>query len=167
MTFLTITINRTGDTSGASTVDYATADVTATERKDYTTAVGTLRFAAGETSKTIDLLISEDSFVEGLETFTLSLSNPVGATLGATSVATVQINDDVTEPATNAIDDASNFVGQHYHDFLNRQADTSGVNFWTGIITSCGSTASCIDQKRSDDSAASFFQLSSSKRDFK
>jgi hypothetical protein len=159
VTFLTITVNRTGDTSGASAVDYATADVTATERKDYTTAIGTLRFAAGEMSKTIDLLISEDSFTEGLETFTLSLSNPVGATLGASSVATVQINDDVTEPGTNAIDDATNFVGQHYHDFLNRQADTSGVNFWTGIITSCGSTASCIDQKRSSDSAAFFLSI--------
>ena len=159
VTFVTITINRTGDTSGVSTVDYATADLTATERKDYTTAVGTLRFAAGEMSKTIDLLISEDSFVEGLETFTLTLSNPAGATLGATSIATIQINDDVTEPATNAIDDANNFVGQHYHDFLNRQADTAGLNFWSGIITACGSTTSCIDQKRSSDSAAFFLSI--------
>jgi hypothetical protein len=159
VTFVTVTINRSGDTSGPSTVDYATADGTATERKDYTTAVGTLRFAAGETSKTIDLLISEDSFVEGLETFTLSLSNPVGASLGAASIATVQINDDVTEPSTNNIDDINNFVGQHYHDFLNRQADTSGLNFWTGIISSCGSTASCIDQKRSSDSAAFFLSI--------
>ena len=159
VTFVTVTINRSGDISGASTIDYATADSTASERKDYTTAVGTLRFAAGETSKTIDLLISEDSFVEGLETFSISLTNPVGATLGSPAIATVQINDDVTEPATNAIDDPANFVGQHYHDFLNRQADISGLNFWTGIITACGSTASCIDQKRSSDSAAFFLSI--------
>jgi hypothetical protein len=159
VTFVTITINRTGDTSGASTVDYATADSTATERKDYTTALGTLRFAAGETSKTIDLLISEDSFTEGLETFSISLSNPVGATLGSPSLATVQINDDLTEPATNAIDDTSNFVDQHYHDFLNRQADTSGFNFWTNVISSCGSTAACIDAKRSNVSAAFFLAI--------
>jgi hypothetical protein len=159
VTFVTVTVNRTGDTSSASTVDYATADVTAAERKDYTTAVGTLRFAAGEMSKTIDLLISQDSFVEGLETFTISLSNPVGATLGAPSLATVQINDDLTEPATNAIDDTSNFVGQHYHDFLNRQADTSGFNFWTSAITSCGASASCVDAKRSSVSAAFYLSM--------
>ncbi|HYW73750.1 MAG TPA: Calx-beta domain-containing protein [Pyrinomonadaceae bacterium] len=159
VTSVTVTVTRTGDTSVTSTVDYATADGTATERKDYTTALGTLRFAPGEVSKTIDLLISEDSFVEGLENFTIALSNPSGATIGATATATVQINDDVTEPATNAIDDTGNFVGQQYHDFLNRQADNPGLNFWSGIISACGTTASCIDQKRASDSAAFFLSI--------
>jgi hypothetical protein len=159
VTFVTVTVTRTGDTSSTSTVDYATADGTASERSDYTTGVGTLRFAPGEMSKTIDLLISEDSFVEGLETFSISLSNPVGATLGSPSIATVQINDDLTEPATNAIDDTLIFVGQHYHDFLNRQGDTSGLNFWMSEISSCGSNASCIDAKRQNVSAAYYLSI--------
>ena len=46
-----------------------------------------------------------------------------------------------------------------YEDFLNRQAHTSGFNFWTGVITSCGSTASCIDAKRSSVSAAFFLAI--------
>jgi hypothetical protein len=161
VTSLTLTVQRTGDTSGAVTVDYATANGTASERSDYTTAVGTLRFAAGETAKTIDLLINEDSFTEGNETFTISLSNPTGgATLSClTAVANVQITDDGAEPATNVIDDTTVFVGQHYHDFLNRQADPAGLNFWAGQITPCGADAACVDRKRTDVSQAFFLSI--------
>jgi hypothetical protein len=64
--------------------------------------------------------------------------------------------DDATEPATNPIDDASNYVGQHYHDFLNREADADGRAFWTNQITSCGSDQACIEIKRINVSAAYF-----------
>jgi hypothetical protein len=161
VTSLTLTVQRTGDTSGAVTVDYATANGTASERSDYTTAVGTLRFAAGETAKTIDLLVNEDSFVEGNETFTVSLSNPTGgATLSClTAVATIQITDDVGEPTPNAIDNPVIFVGTHYHDFLNRQADTAGLNFWADQITACGTDAGCIDRTRTSVSQAFFLSI--------
>ncbi|MCA1591594.1 MAG: SBBP repeat-containing protein [Acidobacteria bacterium] len=161
VTFLTLTVQRTGDTSGPVTVDYSTADGTASERSDYTTALGTLRFAAGETAKDIVLLINEDSRVEGNETFTVNLSNPTGgATLSClTATATVQITDDATEPATNPIDDAPIFVGQHYHDFLNRQSDTPGMTFWTSQITSCGTDGGCRDFKRTNVSQAFFLSI--------
>ncbi|HEX7957938.1 MAG TPA: Calx-beta domain-containing protein, partial [Pyrinomonadaceae bacterium] len=161
MTSLTLTVQRTGDTSGPVTVDYATSNGTASERSDYTTAVGTLRFAAGETAKNIDILVNEDSFVEGNETFTVSLSNPTGgATLSCpTATATVQITDDGTEPATNVIDDSTIFVGQHYHDFLNRQADPSGLAFWVNNIESCGANAQCREVARINVSAAFFLSI--------
>ena len=161
VTSLTLTVQRTGDASGAVTVDYATDNGTASERSDYTTAVGTLRFAAGETAKTIDLLVNEDSFTEGNETFTVSLSNPTGgATLSClTAVATVQITDDAGEPTPNAIDNPFVFVGTHYHDFLNRQADAAGLNFWADQITGCGIDAGCIDRKRTDVSQAFFLSI--------
>jgi hypothetical protein len=161
VTSLTLTVQRTGDTSGAVTVDYATANGTASERSDYTTAVGTLRFAAGETAKTIDVLVNEDSFVEGNETFTVSLSNPTGgATLSClTAVATVQITDDAAEPTTNVIDDANIFVGTHYHDFLNRQADSAGMTFWANQIIACGGDAACIDRTRAAVSQAFFLSI--------
>ena len=80
------TFNRVGDTSTAASVDYFTSDVTASERKDYITAIGELHFAGGETSKSFVVLINDDSFVEGNETFNVNLRNPAGATLGAPAV---------------------------------------------------------------------------------
>src|SRR5262249_45295441 len=121
-------------------------------------ALGTLRFAAGETSKTIAVLVNEDSFVEGSETFSISLSNPSGVSLG-TSVATITIVDDPTEPSTNPIDDPATFVCQHYHDFLNRQADAPGQAFWTGQITACGTNQSCIDAARVNVSGSFFLSI--------
>lgn len=157
---VTVTVTRSGDTSAAATVDYATADGTATERTDYTTALGTLRFAAGETSKTFEVLVNEDSKVEPFETFSVALSNPTGGTsLGAIAIVTIQITDDVAEPSSNAIDDSTIFVGQHYHDFLNRQSDPAGLAFWVNQIESCGADAQCREVKRINVSAAFFLSI--------
>lgn len=75
----------------------------------YSTYLGTLRFAAGESAKTIDVLVNEDSYTEGNETLTITLSNPTGgATLSClTAVATIQITDDANELTANAIDAAT------------------------------------------------------------
>ena len=158
-TTVTVTVNRIGDTSGAASVDYQTSDVTATERKDYITALGSLRFAAGETSKSFAVLINEDSVVEGNETFSITLSNPSGVTLGGPAIATVTIADDASESAANAIDDPQTYVCQHYHDFLNRQPDASGLQFWTNQITSCGTDQACIEARRINVSASFFLSI--------
>ena len=147
----TVNVTRSGDTSKAVTVNYATnadagvpcstANGVASPKCDFTAALGALNFAAGDTSKSITILISQDSFVEGPETITVTLSNPTsGAALGTLSSMTVTIADDATEPPTNIIDDANMFVRMHYHDFLNREGDQSGLDFWTGQMTNCGSS---------------------------
>ncbi len=59
----------------------------------------------------------------------------------------------------NPIDGAGFFVRQHYVDFLNREPDTSGLNFWTGEITQCGTDAACTDLKRINVSAAFFLSI--------
>ena len=61
------------------TVDYATADETATAGTDYEAASGTLTFAPGETAKTVRVAILDDRIDEGREIFRLRLSNAVGA----------------------------------------------------------------------------------------
>lgn len=113
---------------------------------------------AGEESKTFTVLISQDSFVEGAETLSLSLSNPTGGAVFATpSEATLEITDDAQESATNVIDVAERFVRQHYHDFLNREPGAAGLAFWTDTITLCndanrrpaGQTLEqCLDKQR-------------------
>ena len=84
-----ITLNRAP--SGTVTVDYATADGTATAGSDYTATSGTLSFAAGETQKSVSVPVLDDAHDEGSETLTLTLSNPSGAYL-ADGSATGTIN---------------------------------------------------------------------------
>ena len=66
----------------AVTVDYATADGSATAGEDYTAASGTLTFAAGERRKTVSVAILDDAIDEGEETFLFRLSNAKGARIG-------------------------------------------------------------------------------------
>ena len=74
-----VTLSRAA--SGRVTVDYATSDGTAQAGVDYTAARGTLAFAAGESSKTIEVGVLDDAHDEGEETFTLALSNASGGRL--------------------------------------------------------------------------------------
>ncbi|HJZ79844.1 MAG TPA: Calx-beta domain-containing protein, partial [Pyrinomonadaceae bacterium] len=156
---LTVTVTRSGDTSGVSSVDYQTTDGTATQKHDFEYAAGTLTFAPGEDNKTITVLINEDALVEGNEQFTVKLSNAAGAVLNGQDTAVVSIVDDLPESATNSIDDPQTFVHMHYHDFLNREPDPAGLAFWTKEITSCGNDVGCIEGKRINVSASFFLSI--------
>ncbi len=81
---VSITVTRAGVTTSAVTVNYATANGTATAGADFTQTSGSLSFAAGETTKTISIPILADSVAESAETFTLVLS---GASAGANITA--------------------------------------------------------------------------------
>ena len=76
---LTFEVTLDRPASESVTVDYATADETATAGEDYRAASGTLELAAGETSKTIAVAVHADTEEEGEETLTLRLSNAAGA----------------------------------------------------------------------------------------
>ena len=161
-----ISVRRGGDLSGVSTVDYATSDGTASARTDYTSAFGTLRFNPGESLKTFNVLITDDNLVEGFESLSLTLSNPVGAIFNSNSfegppnTSLLEIRDNDTNPnLPNPVDSSTFFVRQHYHDFLNREPDASGLNFWADQINSCGTNQPCIDLKHINVSAAFFLSI--------
>jgi hypothetical protein len=148
---VTATVNRFGDLSGPATVNYNTNDFAgltpcavqngvASQRCDYATTVGTLRFAAGENSKTITIPIVNDALVEGVSTenFGLLLSAPSGATLVDPSVATIMIVDNDSTPSSqNPIDDIPFFVTQQYIDFLGRLPDATGFANWVATLNGC------------------------------
>jgi photosystem II stability/assembly factor-like uncharacterized protein len=158
-----INVTRTGGVASAVSVNYETVPGSANDTSDYIAAFGTLRFAAGEMQKSFTLFITNDVYVEPSESLSLTLSQPTGgATLGTPSAATVQIaSDDTTPPtvATNPILDAQFFVRQHYRDFFNREADASGLGFWTGQITSCGTNPVCTQNARINVSGAFFLSI--------
>lgn len=164
------TVNRSGDTSGPATVNYATSDTSgankcnvfngaASSRCDYLTTLGTLRFAATETSKTISIPIVDDSYAEGSESFTITLSNPASATLGSLETAKVTVTDNETVTGTNPIDTPNFFVRQHYLDFLNREPDPPGFGFWTGEIDNCTPKPQCTEIRRINVSAAFYLSI--------
>jgi hypothetical protein len=146
---LPIQVNRT-DAMAAATVDYGTADTSglnacssvtgiASSRCDYATTIGTLRFAVGESSKTIYIPVIDDNIADGTEIFTLTLSNPSGASLGTTRSATITITDNANT-AGNPIDGGSFFIREHYIDFLGREPEPAGLAGWLNVYNNCGTT---------------------------
>ncbi|MDH3326371.1 MAG: PKD domain-containing protein, partial [Gammaproteobacteria bacterium] len=90
----TITVNRTGGSDTAISIDYATSNGTATAGSDYTSATGTLNFADGVTSQTFTITILNDSNYEGDETLTITLSNATSGVTVNTSNAGLTITED-------------------------------------------------------------------------
>ncbi len=90
---LTVTVNRTGGTAGAVHVAYATSNGTAVAGTDFTSADGTLDWAAGDaSSKTFSVEISNATPFSGSKSFGVTLSSPTGgATLSSPSSASVSI----------------------------------------------------------------------------
>jgi hypothetical protein len=69
----------------------------------------------------------------GTYNFNFKTSGTLAKTLAFTVSSTV--------PPPNPIDTAREFVKQQYRDFLNREADQAGEDFWTDNITKCNDPA--------------------------
>jgi len=100
---ITVAVSRVVGSSGAVSVDYASADGSAKAGNDYTAVSGTLNFADGQISQTIIVPILDDPDYEGNENFTLSISNATGgATIAAPATTTITIveNDPAPQPGS-------------------------------------------------------------------
>ena len=64
-----------------------------------------------------------------------------------------------TSSLQNPLDTPEYFVRQHYLDFLGREPDEAGFNFWSDQILECGSDTDCIVHRRENVSAAYFLSI--------
>jgi ELWxxDGT repeat protein len=109
----------------AGSVSFATADGTAAAGNDYTAASGVVDFAVGQTTRLLSVPILQDALPEGLETFFVNLSNPVGGTI-ADSQGLGRILD-----APGGMD----FNGDRFTDLVWRSEEDglNGVWFMNGV----------------------------------
>lgn len=92
---MTFVVSLSAPSGLAASVDFATADSTATSANpDYASGGGTINFAAGETSKPVNALVFGDVVNEANEFFLLKLSNGSGCRIGVPQGVGTIINDD-------------------------------------------------------------------------
>ena len=137
------------------TVKYATANGTATAGSDYTAGSGTVTFAAGVTSQTVNIGVIGDAAVESDETFTVTLSGPSGATLGtATATGTIR-NDDVASGSITRTPIAATYAGNTRYErrngtgFAALKSDGSVISWGNPGVGGYPNFAAVADQLRS------------------
>jgi hypothetical protein len=119
---LAFTVSMPQASTSDVTVSYATSNGTAVGGSDYTAASGVFTIPAGSTSKNVTVLVKSDTDVEADETFTMTLTNAVGATI-AKSVGTATItNDDPAAAATPVL------MYRLYHDGTKEHLYTTDLN---------------------------------------
>jgi Ca2+-binding RTX toxin-like protein len=138
---LVFTITRSGDLSGASSVNYATVDGTATAGSDYTAANGTVNFAAGQATATVSIQVADDTLVENPETFTLNLSGGTNITIAdAQGVGT--INSEDVAGTISGTDAGDTLNGTSGNDVINGLGGNDVLNGLGGADRLTGGTGS-------------------------
>jgi len=147
----TFTVTLSQASTAPVTVNYSTASGTATAPGDFTATSGTLTFAAGVTSQTINVNVTGDTAVEPDEKFTVTLASATGATIARTTATGTITNDDVATTPGISISDASvtepgaggiapgflHTSGNQILDSQGKPVQISGVN-WFGAENTNG-----------------------------
>jgi hypothetical protein len=127
---LVVTVNRSGGTSGAVSVQYSTSDGTAVAGTNYTATQGTLNWAAGVSSaNTFSVPISASPALTASKSFSITLTAPGGgATLG-TSSATATINGAATSSTLSVRVQGNHLIDAGGNKLQLRGVDVSGLEF--------------------------------------
>ena len=133
----TFTVTRTGGTD-AFTVDFATANGSATAGSDYVAANGTLSFGVGVNTQTVSVTINGDTASEAAETFFVNLTNATGATI----VADAQGQGTITNDDNTLI---SQIQGDSYYSPLLRASGVSGFNVASSFTVTVQAIVTALD----------------------
>ncbi|HEV2829921.1 MAG TPA: PQQ-dependent sugar dehydrogenase, partial [Pyrinomonadaceae bacterium] len=138
------------DSSNGTPVSGVVLRLTGTQtRKTITDANGNYRFDGVQTNGTYTLTPSRANFsFTPSERLLTQLGNSTDAPFTAIP----------TGSTINPVDIPEYFVRQHYLDFLNREPDEPGFNFWSDQLINC-STLACVDPRRVHVSAAYFLSI--------
>jgi uncharacterized delta-60 repeat protein len=136
---------------------YVSADGTAGGLTDFNPVLGSLTFLPGTTQQGVTVQLIADTVVEPDETFTVTLQGVTNATAGRLTATGYIVNDD--NGTGNPIDLPGFYVYRQYVDFLSRNPDGDGFNFWKGNITQCGTDLACADVQRVNTSGAFFLSI--------
>ncbi|MCT8357430.1 putative Ig domain-containing protein [Xanthomonas citri pv. anacardii] len=127
-TTATFTVSLSAASGQTVTVNYATADGTATAGSDYVARSGTLTFAPGVTAQGVAVTVNGDTAVEPNETFSVGLSGASNATIArATGTGTI-LNDDAVVTISPASLPAAT-AGSAYSQTLTASGGTPGYTF--------------------------------------
>jgi subtilisin family serine protease len=113
-----LTVSLSASLTNSVTVNYATANGSASAGSDYTSTNGTLTFSAGQTSKTISVTVQGDTSDESDESLFVNLSAPVNASIVDGSGMITIVNDDSPPPIIVSVTDANAFENQKRISFL-------------------------------------------------
>ena len=159
----TFTVTLSQAATGNVTVQYATANGTATAGADYTAAaLTTLTFAPGETSKTITVAVVNDPAVEGNESFTVNLSNASSnaTILDGTGIATIVDNAPLAAPlaapmtvmSTSSVESTSATGFSDLNEVIKVNEDTTLTGSVLTGTTSISGTVSVVNYQIKDNS---------------
>ena len=130
----TITVGRSGGSSGAVSVNYSSSNGSGTAGNDYTPVAGTLTWSDGDSaSKSFQVPILDDSAADGNKTVNLLLQNPGGGASLGTSGATLTITDNEQRPCVAGervlcLGENNRFeVKVHWMDFAGNMDDAIAV----------------------------------------
>ena len=142
----TFTVSLNAPSGRAVSVDYATANNTATTPADYAAALGTLNFAAGETTKTVAVTVNGDTLDEINETYFLNLTNPSNATIGdGSGLGTITDDDPLPVLSINDVTVAEGDSGTVDATFTVTMSPISGRTVTVNYATANGTATSPAD----------------------